>query len=166
MLKWTGQRRILKLNKRRTLWGSHTLGRSQFREFSQSLQQSADRSWEKGKERTYALQHLNPALGAARAFSSFTGWRPASRTPRTKKDCLREISRGAPACCDATSLEWRTVINYLHLRRCKSLPLLWRSRSTRSSTTARGPAGRPARVLANLKAYRVEKTNVWPTLDS
>src|SRR5438132_7549205 len=85
MLKWTGQRRILKLNKRRTPLGSHTLGRSQFREFSQSLQQSADRSWEKGKERTYALQHLNPALGAARAFSSFTGWRPASRTPRTKK---------------------------------------------------------------------------------
>src|SRR5438128_7873528 len=91
---------------------------------------------------------------------------PGFANSANKKDCLREISRGARACCDATSLEWRTVINYLHLRRCKSLPLLWRSRSTRSSTTARGPAGRPARVLANLKAYRVEKTNVWPTLDS
>ena len=64
---------------------THTLGRSQFRDFSRSFEQFPDGSWEKGKEETYALQHFKPALGAARAFNSFTGWRPASPTPRTKR---------------------------------------------------------------------------------
>jgi hypothetical protein len=64
---------------------THTLGRSQFRKFSQSFEQSPERSREKGKKGTYAIQHLKPALGAARAFNSFTGWRPASLTPRTKR---------------------------------------------------------------------------------